>query len=121
MITLVPPNEFPIPPTPISTFDHVLKNPHCPHNVVGVIVHASNIQQIKNTWKISFQLRSPKCDALLPLELWGTCAQHPIGNGQVIGFHHVCTVKEHGFGVCTSWTLCAKGMFRVGKWAFPCC
>ena len=88
-ITLVPPNDFPIPATPITTFDHVLKYPRCPHNVVGVVVHASNIQQIKTTWKISFKLGSPKCDALLPVELWRTCAQHPIGNGPVIGFHHV--------------------------------
>ena len=83
------PNEFPFQPTPISTFDHVLKNPCCPHNVMGVIVHASNAGQIKDTWKIYFKLGSPKCDALLPLGLRGTCAQHPISNGQVIGFHRV--------------------------------
>ena len=23
--------------------------------------------------------------------------------------------------VCTSWTISKKGMFRVGKWASPCC
>ena len=100
-ITPVPPNEFPIPATPISTFDHVLKYPRCPHNVMGVVVHASNIQQIKTTWKISFKLGSPKCDALLPLELWGTCAQHPIGNGQVIGFHHIYWSSTKGVAIAS--------------------
>ena len=98
-ITPVPPNDFPIPATPISTFDHVLKYPRCPHNVVGVVVHASNDQQMETTWKIPFKLGSTKCDALLPLELWGTCAQHPIGTGQVIGVHHVYWFSTKGVAI----------------------
>ena len=30
-------------------------------------------------------------------------------------------VKKHGLDDCTRWTLQERGMFRVGKWAFPCC
>ena len=30
-------------------------------------------------------------------------------------------VKKHGLDNCTRWILYERGMFRVGKWAFPCC
>ena len=30
-------------------------------------------------------------------------------------------VKKHGLDDSTTWTLWKRGMFRVGKWAFPCC
>ena len=30
-------------------------------------------------------------------------------------------VKRHGLDDSTRWTLWRRGMFRVGKWAFPCC
>ena len=45
------------------------------------------------------KLGSLKCDALLPLELWGTCAQHPIGNGEVIGCHHVYWSSTKGVAI----------------------
>ena len=30
-------------------------------------------------------------------------------------------VKKHGLDDYTRWTLYKRGMFGVGKWAFPCC
>ena len=33
----------------------------------------------------------------------------------------LAAVKKHGLDNSTRWTLWKRGMFRVGKWAFPCC
>ena len=86
-ITPMPPDDFQLSPTLRSCFDLLLRTLCCPHNVVGVVVNPSNVQSIRHTWKVCFKLGTPKCEKFLPLELWGSCAQHPINDGEVISFH----------------------------------